>query len=66
VTRYSSVQPRKGSHPLITVEGMSNPRGDACQAFTAHGFVGREREVMNAVHGWIVDGKAPSVVGAHH
>jgi pimeloyl-ACP methyl ester carboxylesterase len=64
VTRYASVVARKGDIPLVTVEGVDNPRGGACQAFTAHGFVGRERAVMGAIHGWILDGKAPAVVGA--
>lgn len=64
VTRYASVLARKGDIPLVTVVGVENPRGGVCQAFTAHGFVGRERAVMNAVHGWIVEGRAPAVVGA--
>lgn len=64
VTRYASVLARKGDIPLISVEGADNPRGGACQAFSAHGFVGRERAVMDAVHGWIVDGKWPVTVGS--
>lgn len=64
LTRYSSVVARKGDIPLITVEGVTNPRGDACQAFTAHGFVGREKAVMIAIHNWIAERKVPATVGA--
>jgi hypothetical protein len=63
-TRYSSIVARKKSIPLITVEGVVNSRGDACQAFTAHGFVGRENVVMTAIHNWITERKLPEVVGA--
>ena len=41
LTRYSSIVARRGEIPLITVDGVTNPRGDACHAFTAHGFVGQ-------------------------
>lgn len=64
LTRYASVQARKGASPLITVEGVVNPRGEACHAFTAHGFVGRERAVMTALHQWVTERKVPAVVGA--
>jgi pimeloyl-ACP methyl ester carboxylesterase len=63
VTRYSSVAERRKDIPLITVEGVANPRGEPCMAFSAHGFVGRERAVMTAIHDWITDRKIPAVVG---
>ena len=63
VTPYSSIVERRRNIPLITVEGANNPRGDACAAFTAHGFVGRERAVMTAIHDWITAGKIEPVVG---
>jgi pimeloyl-ACP methyl ester carboxylesterase len=62
-TRYSSVVARKGQIPLITVQGVANPRGNACDAFTAHGFVGRERIVMTAIAKWITERKLPAVIG---
>jgi len=62
-TRYSSIVARKRGIPLITVQGVINPRGSACEAFTAHGFVGRERVVMDAMHNWITERKLPAVVG---
>ena len=64
LTRYASVVARKGNVPLITVEGVANPRGEACLAFTAHGFAGREGAVMTALQQWITERKLPAVVGA--
>jgi hypothetical protein len=62
LTRYSSVVSRRAALPLITVEGVSNPRGKACLALTEHGFVGRERPVMLAIHAWIVDRTVAAVI----
>lgn len=64
LTRYSSVFQRRNDLPLITVEGVKEPRGDACLAFTAHGFVGRERAVMTAIRDWITDRKVAATVSA--
>jgi alpha-beta hydrolase superfamily lysophospholipase len=45
--------------PLYTVRGGGPERGDPCQAFSFHGFVGREREVVQAMHGWLKTGVLP-------
>ena len=63
VTRYASVAARRKDVPLITVEGAANVRGEPCLAFTQHGFVGRERDTMRAIVGWITTRHAPAVVG---
>lgn len=63
VTSYDSVVRRKGDLPLVTVEGGEGARGDPCEAFSAHGFVGRERAAMGAIHEWISTGAAPATVG---
>lgn len=62
-TRYTSVAARRGNVPLITVQGAVDARGEVCQARTQHGFVGRERETMAALHGWVTERKLPAVVG---
>jgi hypothetical protein len=49
--------------PLITVRGGGPWRGDACMAFTAHGFAGVEREVVAAMRDWVRGGKAREMVG---
>lgn len=63
LTRYASIVARRGDIPLVTVEGSVQPRGDACQAFSAHGFVGREPAVMRAIAAWIETGKVTARVG---
>lgn len=62
-TRYTSVAARRGQAPLITVLGSVEPRGDPCQARSQHGFAGRERVVMQALHDWVTERKLPQSVG---
>jgi len=38
---------------LITVTGATNPTGDPCQAYSHHGFRGREKETMAAILKWV-------------
>lgn len=52
----------KSRSPLVTVRGGGPERGEACQAFTAHGFVGVERETIGAMRSWVKTGVAPSDV----
>ena len=44
--------------PLVTVSGGSGFQGAACEAFTEHGFRGKEKEVMTALAAIIKTGKA--------
>lgn len=55
---------RRSGQPLLTVKGGGPPRGEACQAQTAHGFVGVERETVLAMRGWVKSGAVPSDVVA--
>ena len=63
-TSYHDAQQfaRRSGKPLVTVRGGGPARGDACQAFTAHGFVGVERETLKAMQSWIRTGRAPAQV----
>lgn len=45
--------------PLVTVRGGGPERGGACQAYTAHGFVGVERETVTAMRTWVKTGVVP-------
>jgi pimeloyl-ACP methyl ester carboxylesterase len=45
--------------PLLTVRGGGPERGPPCMPFTAHGFVGIERETVQAMHAWIRTGAVP-------
>lgn len=64
LTQYRSVAARRGSIPLITVQGSKGGRGEPCEAFSQHGFVGRERLVMLAIGDWIASRKVTETVGA--
>jgi len=45
--------------PLLTVRGGGPGRGEACEAFTAHGFVGVEHETVMAMRSWVKTGVIP-------
>ncbi len=49
----------RSKSPLLTVRGGGAWRGDACEAFTAHGFVGVERETVLAMRSWVKTGVVP-------
>ena len=49
----------KTQSPLVTVRGGGPGRGEACQAFTAHGFAGIERETVLAMRTWVKTGTVP-------
>jgi len=51
-TRARDISSKYG-FPLITVTGATNPTGDPCQAFSHHGFRGREKETMAAILKWV-------------
>lgn len=48
--------------PLITVTGGSDFKGDACKAFTEHGFRGKEKDVMQNIGVIIKTGRADQLV----
>jgi predicted esterase len=60
-TPYSDAQrfAQKTRSPLVTVRGGGPWRGGACEAFTAHGFVGVESETVAAMRTWAKTGAAP-------
>jgi hypothetical protein len=49
--------------PLVTVRGGGPGRGNPCEAFSSHGFVGVEVEALAAMKAWIRSGKAPAQAG---
>jgi hypothetical protein len=48
---------------FIEVVGGDPPRSDPCQALSAHGFLGGEREVVAAIAGWIRGKPVPKQIG---
>ena len=49
----------KSGKPLLTMRGGGPGRGGACEAYTAHGFVGVEREAVRGMLHWIRNGELP-------
>jgi hypothetical protein len=60
-TAYSDARryAERSKSPLVTVRGGGPGRGDPCQAQTAHGFVGVERETVLAMRSWVKTGTVP-------
>jgi len=50
---------QRSRKPLLTIRGGGPGRGAACEAFTAHGFVGVEPETVLAMRSWIKTGVTP-------
>jgi len=48
--------------PLITVTGGSDFKGEACKAFTEHGFRGKEQDVMRNIGAIIKTGRADQLM----
>lgn len=48
---YRAVE--KLGYPLITVIGQDPPQSDSCQARNAHGFWGRDAQVVAAIRTWV-------------
>ena len=64
VTRYDDARaifetiPASTRKGFITVSGGDTPRGRACGPWSAHGFLGAERETVGAIVDWM-NGKTP-------
>jgi hypothetical protein len=58
--------PRMTSSPrvnFITVVGGDPPRSDPCEAMSAHGFLGKERDVVTAISDWVAGRPVPEQIG---
>jgi hypothetical protein len=64
-TSYRDAQryAEKTKAPLVTVRGGGPGRGRACEPFTAHGFIGLERETVLAMRDWVKTGVVPPDLG---
>jgi hypothetical protein len=40
--------------PLISVSGGKPPEGDPCEPFSAHGYLGKEAETVDAMSAWML------------
>jgi pimeloyl-ACP methyl ester carboxylesterase len=41
-------------YPLVSVKGGLPATSDACEAFSAHGYLGKEKETVQAIANWIL------------
>ena len=53
---------KRSGKPLLTVRGGGPGKGDACEAFRAHGYVGVERATVEAMRAWVKTGKVSDVM----
>ncbi len=54
VTPYSDAARLVQAHSLITVFSGSSPQSDPCEAFSAHGFLGKESETIAETVNWML------------
>ncbi|MBI1725248.1 MAG: hypothetical protein HYR52_06395 [Candidatus Tectomicrobia bacterium] len=68
LTTYSGAQAayarlaRSARKHFITVSGGDTPISQPCQALSAHGFLGKEREVVRAIAQWLKGEAAPAQI----
>lgn len=62
-TSYRDAQAfaKKTNAPLMTVRGGGPGQGAACEARTAHGFIGVERATVEAMRNWVKTGAVADV-----
>lgn len=53
VTPYSSAKRLSERFPLVSVAGGLPPQSDPCEAMSAHGYIGKEPETVEAIAKWM-------------
>jgi hypothetical protein len=53
-TPYQSARTLGERFPLITVHGGDPPRSDACEAYSYHGYLGKEKPTVEAIVNWML------------
>jgi hypothetical protein len=59
-TPYSEAARLVDRFPLITIFGGSTPQSGPCEAFSQHGFLGKEPETVEAIVNWMLKKPARS------
>ena len=53
-TPYAEARSLSKRWPLVSVKGGLPPQSDPCQAMSAHGYLGKEPETVDAIVGWML------------
>jgi hypothetical protein len=53
-TPHSSARRLADRYPLISVSGGPAPQSQPCEALSAHGFLGKEADTVNAIAKWML------------
>jgi hypothetical protein len=53
-TPYSDAARLSDKYPLITVYGGAAPQSGPCDAFSAHGYFGKESETVEQIVNWML------------
>lgn len=53
-TPYRDAKSLAARFPLVTVQGGDPARSDPCEAFSAHGFLGKEPATVEAIVNWML------------
>jgi pimeloyl-ACP methyl ester carboxylesterase len=53
-TEYADAQRLSDKYPLISVLGGLPPKSDPCDAFSAHGYYGKESETIGEIVNWML------------
>ena len=54
VTPYSSAKRLSDRFPLVSVSGGLPPQSEPCEAMSAHGYIGKEPETVEAIAKWML------------
>jgi pimeloyl-ACP methyl ester carboxylesterase len=54
ITPYSQAKALAERYPLVSVSGGLPPQSAACQAMSAHGFLGKEPETVGEIVNWML------------
>ena len=53
-TPYSEARRLADKYPLISVSGGKSPESGPCEALSAHGYLGKEDETVEAIVNWML------------
>lgn len=54
VTPYHEAKRLAGRYPLVSVSGGQPPQSEPCEALSAHGYLGKENETVEAIVNWML------------